>query len=40
MSSDSDRWSEAMKFKMNSMYANKVWTLVDAPEDMTPIGYK
>ena len=25
---------------MNSMMINQVWTLVDLPEDVTPIGYK
>ena len=32
MSSDSDKWLNAMKFEMDSMYANQVWTLVDARE--------
>ena len=40
MSSDSDRQLEVIKSKIDSMYANQVWTLVDAPEDMTPIGCK
>ena len=40
MSSDSSKWLEAIKFKMNSMYDNQVWTLVDAPEGVTPIGCK
>ena len=29
-----------MKFKINSMYVSQVWTLVDAPEGVTPICYK
>ena len=29
-----------MKFEMDSMYSNQVWTLVDAPEGVTPIGCK
>ena len=29
---DSALWREAMKFEMDSMYTNQVWTLVDAPE--------
>ena len=33
MSPDSDKWLEAMKFEMGSMYENKVWTLVDLPDD-------
>ena len=31
MSSDSGKWLNTMKFKMDSMYANQVWTLVDVP---------
>ena len=26
--------------EMDSMYSNQVWTLVDAPEGVTPIGCK
>ena len=40
MSSDSDEWLKAMKFEMDSMYTNQVWTLVDMPEGVTPIGCK
>ena len=40
MSSDSDKWLNAMKSKMDSMYTNQVWTLVDAFEGVTPIGCK
>ena len=40
MSSDSDKLLNAMKFEIGSMYANQVWTLVDVPKGMTPIGYK
>ena len=40
MSRDSDRWLEAIKSEMNSMYTNQVWTLVDAPKGVTPIGCK
>ena len=40
MSRDSDRWLEAIKFEMDSMYTNKGWILVDAPEGVTPIGGK
>ena len=29
-----------MKFKMDSMYTNQVWTLIDAPKSLTLIGYK
>ena len=40
MSRDSDKWLKAMKFKMDSMYSNQMWTLVDASEGVTPIGCK
>ena len=40
MSSNSDRWLEVMKFKMDFMYANQVWILIDALEGMIPIGCK
>ena len=40
LSSDSDKWLNAIKFKINSMYTNQVWTLIDAPEGVTPIGCK
>ena len=33
MSPDSDKWLEAMKSEMRSMYENKVWTLIDLPND-------
>ena len=33
MSPDSAKWLEAMKSEMGSMYENKVWTLVDFPDD-------
>ena len=34
MSPDSAKWLEAMKSEMGSMYENKVWTLVDLPDDL------
>ncbi|CAL2256802.1 unnamed protein product [Prunus armeniaca] len=37
---DSKKWQEAMKFEMDSMYANQVWTLVDPHEGIVPIGNK
>ena len=40
MSPDSDKWLEAMKSKIGSMYENKVWTLVDLPEDRQAIENK
>ena len=33
ISPDSDKWLEAMKSEIGSMYENKVWTLVDLPND-------
>ena len=33
MSPDSTKWLEAMKSEMGSMYENKVWTLIDLPDD-------
>ena len=29
---ESEKWLEAMRSEIDSMYANKVWTLVDIPE--------
>ena len=37
MSPDSAKWLEAMKSEMGSMYENKVWTLVDLPDDGKPL---
>ena len=37
-SPDSKRWLEAMKSEIDSMYENQVWTLVDPPEGVKPIG--
>ena len=39
-SRDSDKWLGAMKSEMDSMYSNQVWTLVDPPEGINPIGCK
>ena len=33
MSPDSAKWLEAMKSEIGSMYENKVWILVDFPDD-------
>ena len=33
MSPDSAKWFKAMKSEMGSMYKNKVWTLIDLPDD-------
>ena len=40
MSPDSAKWLEAMKSEMGSMYKNKVWTLVDLPNDRQDIENK
>jgi hypothetical protein len=40
MSPDSAKWLEAMKSEMESMYENKVWTLVDLPDDWKAIENK
>ena len=40
MSPDSDRWLEAMKSEIGFMYENKVWTLVDLPDDWQIIENK
>ena len=40
MSPDSSKWLEAIKSEMGSMYENKVWTLVEFPDDRQAILYK
>ena len=40
MSPDSTKWLEAMKSEMGPMYENKVWTLVDFPDDRHAIKNK
>ena len=40
VSPDSAKWLEAMKFEMGSMYENKVWTLIDLPNDRRAIEIK
>ena len=37
---DPKHWHVAMESEMDSMYSNKVWTLVDKPEGIKPIGCK
>ena len=39
-SPDSEKWLEALRSEMDSMYENQVWTLVDPPEGVKPIGCK
>ena len=40
VSLDSAKWLEAMKSEMGSMYENKVWTLIDLPNDRRAIEIK
>src|SRR4051812_29192788 len=40
MSLDSEKWREAMKSEMGSIYENEVWTLVDFPDDRRAIENK
>ena len=40
MSPDSAKQLEAMNSEMGSMYENKVWTLVDLPDDRRAIEIK
>src|SRR3954463_1359608 len=40
MSPNSAKWLEAMKSEMRSMYENKVWTLIDLPNDRGAIEIK
>ena len=40
MSLDSKKWLEAMKSEIGSMYENKVWALVDLPNDRQAIENK
>ncbi|KAL6327640.1 hypothetical protein AAG906_022203 [Vitis piasezkii] len=37
---DREKWQEAMKLEIESMYSNSVWELVDLPEGIKPIGCK
>ena len=37
---NSDKWLETMKSEIGSMYQNKVWTLVDLPDDRQAIENK
>ena len=40
MSPDSAKWLEAMKSEMGSMYENKIWILVELPDDRQAIENK
>ena len=35
---DSEKWMEAMKSEIDSMYFNQIWSLVDSLEGIVPIG--
>ena len=37
---ESEKWLETMKSKMDSMYTNQVWTLVEPLVGVNPIGCK
>ncbi|KAL0445214.1 UNVERIFIED_CONTAM: hypothetical protein Slati_2244100 [Sesamum latifolium] len=37
---DLDKWLEAIKFEMDSMNSNQVWTLEDPPKGVRPVGCK
>ncbi|KAL4383198.1 hypothetical protein GQ457_15G019300 [Hibiscus cannabinus] len=39
-SPDSEKWLETMRSEMDSMSDNQVWTLVEPPEGIKPIGCK
>ena len=40
MSPDSVKWLKARKSEMGSMYENKLWTLIDLPDDRWAIQNK
>ena len=40
MSPDSEKWLQAMKSEMQSMYDNQVWNFVDPPKVAKVIGCK
>jgi len=37
---NSKKWLEVIQSEMESMYSNQIWTLVDPPEGIVPIGCK
>ena len=37
---DSEKWLQAMRSKMEFVYINQVWTLVDPPKGIKPIKHK
>ena len=40
MGPDSEKWLEAMKSEMESMYENQVWTFVDLPDSRKAVECK
>jgi hypothetical protein len=40
MGPNSNKWHEAMKSEMESMYENQVWTLVELPNDRRAVENK
>ena len=37
---NSKKWLDAMKSEIDSIHSNQVWTLVDPPKGIIPIGCK
>ena len=37
---DATLWQKAMNTEMESMYSNQVWSLMDPPNGVKPIGFK
>ena len=37
---DFEKWLDAMKSEIDLMHSNQLWTLVDPPEGIVPIGCK
>ena len=35
---DFEKWLDAMKSEIDSMHSNQVWTLVNPPEGINPLG--
>ena len=38
--SDKDKWLNVMNQEIESMHSNSIWTLIDAPKQIRPIGCK
>ena len=37
---DFDKWNKAKRIEMDAMHVNQVWTLMDQPDRIKPVGYK